>query len=301
MPKPRHSAARQWRGLKVGLRNKLTPWRDQLLDLRAEIEAQLDFSDEGDVGDLPPTFADQVSALAEQIGMARDNVERGRVVREGMRVALAGHPNAGKSSLLNALVKSDIAIVTEEPGTTRDVREVPIDICGHLVVLLDLAGLRVTSSKAEAEGVRRALAALGQADLILWLAAPGEPQEIPDFGRIPVWILASKADLGEVTILHDLAISIQNKDALARLGQRLADFASQLSGGGEPVLVSRERDRAALTEAQDNLLAALTKFDSFEILAETLRLASQALERLIGRVDAEQVLDRLFSGFCIGK
>lgn len=285
-----------------GLTERIDAWRDQLLDLRAEIEAQLDFADEGDVGELPTYFADQVLALHTEIEAARDNVERGRVVREGLRVALAGPPNAGKSSLLNALAKSDIAIVTDEPGTTRDVREVPVDIGGQLVVLLDLAGLRETESKAEAEGVRRARAEIAAADLVLWLAAPDvAPRPTPRFGDIPVWRVATKADLAAPEPPFDVALSVQTGQGVDELTARLAAFAQSLTGSGEPVLVSRERDRQALEAALGSLGTTLANLDAPELAAESLRVTSQALERLVGRIDAERVLDRLFSSFCIGK
>ncbi|HTM76296.1 MAG TPA: tRNA uridine-5-carboxymethylaminomethyl(34) synthesis GTPase MnmE [Devosia sp.] len=285
-----------------GLTAQIDLWRDQLLDLRAEIEARLDFSDEGDVGDLPTSFASDVDALEASIAAALETVERGRVVREGLRVALAGAPNAGKSSLLNALAKSEIAIVTDEPGTTRDVREVPIDIGGQLVIFLDLAGLRETASKAEAEGVRRAQAEIERADLILWLAAPDVPEA--DWAQpldVPVWRIATKADLGPLPQAYDLALSTLKGNGLERLLQRLGDFAAERVGQGEPVLLSRERDRAALAAAVQALAATRTMLDDPELAAESLRIASQALERLVGRIDAERVLDRLFASFCIGK
>src|SRR5690606_645303 len=120
-----------------GLTRQLEGWRERLLDLRAEIEAQLDFSDEGDVGQVPVNFGESVDKLRAELLAAAGSVGRGRIVREGLRVALAGPPNAGKSSLLNALSRSEVAIVTDEPGTTRDVREVAIDLSGQLVLLID--------------------------------------------------------------------------------------------------------------------------------------------------------------------
>ena len=147
-----------------GLARKIGGWRATLLDLRAEIEARLDFSDEGDVdATLPENVAHDIAALRDDMADANASFERGRVVRDGLRVAIAGPANAGKSSLLNALVKSDVAIVSDEPGTTRDVREVALDLAGHLVILVDMAGLRDADSKAEAEGVRRARAEIGRA------------------------------------------------------------------------------------------------------------------------------------------
>ncbi|MDB5586853.1 MAG: tRNA uridine-5-carboxymethylaminomethyl(34) synthesis GTPase MnmE [Devosia sp.] len=288
--------------LEGGLTAQVDHWRDQLLDLRAEIEARLDFSDEGDVGELPASFAQNLDALAQSIGAALGTVERGRIVREGLRVALAGAPNVGKSSLLNALAKSDIAIVTDEPGTTRDVREVPIDIGSQLVIFLDLAGLRETASKAEAEGVRRAQAEIEQANLVLWLVAPdvADVDFIAPFGA-PVWRIGTKSDLGRSADYVDLALSTQSKDGLDDLLARLTAFASEQSGSGEPILVSRERDRAALDEAGTALSRAKLALGDPELAAESLRIASQSLERLVGRIDAERVLDRLFASFCIGK
>ena len=282
-----------------GLSQRIDHWRDQLLDLRAEIEARLDFSDEGDVGDMPTSFGDSIGVLRADIANALASVEHGRIVREGVRVALAGPPNVGKSSLLNALAKSDIAIVTDEAGTTRDVREVPLDIGGQLYILLDLAGLRETDSKAEAEGVRRARLAIEQADIVLWLSAPdvqGEERP-PEHER--QLIVGTKRDIAAVADA-DIAVSVQTGDGLDELLARIEEMGKALAGG-EPALVSRERDRKALQSAVEALDAAARQLAMPELAAESLRIASQALERLVGRLDAERVLDRLFASFCIGK
>lgn len=283
-----------------GLSRQIDDWRNRLLDLRAEIEARLDFSDEGDVGDgLPEQFGGDIAALKASIGTALASVEHGRIVREGIRVALAGVPNAGKSSLLNALARSDIAIVTDEAGTTRDVREVPLDIAGQLFVLLDLAGLRETDSKAEAEGVRRALHAIELADIVLWLTAPDTADMTPPTISVPMLHIATKSDLGG-DIAADIAVSAQTGAGLHELFARLRAIGETL-GTGEPALLSRERDRLALQDASTALDAAATRLDDMELAAENLRQASFALERLVGRLDAERVLDRLFMSFCIGK
>ena len=282
-----------------GLSRRVELWRDQLLDLRAEIEARLDFSDEGDVGDLPADFGRNLAMLRDDVAEALASVEHGRIVREGIRVALAGPPNAGKSSLLNALAKSDIAIVTDEAGTTRDVREVPLDISGQLYILLDLDGLRDTDSKAEAEGVRRARQAIEQADMVLWLSAPnvaGEPLQIEGGRYLRV---GTKLDLGDVADV-DIAVSAQTGKGLQELLSRIEQIGQTLAAG-EPSLLSRERDRLALESAIAALDASTRQLASPELAAESLRVASQALERLVGRLDAERVLDRLFASFCIGK
>lgn len=283
-----------------GLSQRIDDWRDQLLDLRAEIEARLDFSDEGDVAEsLPESFGAAIAALRAELAEALASIEHGRIVREGIRVALAGPPNAGKSSLLNALAKSDIAIVTDEAGTTRDVREVPLDIGGQLYILLDLAGLRETDSKAEAEGIRRARQAIDQADIVLWLMAPDliETEALPAHPRL--LRVATKLDLGSASAA-DLAVSAQTGEGLPTLLAEIERLGSTLAQG-EPSLLSRERDRAALAGAMEALDQSARQLDMPELAAESLRIASQALERLVGRIDAERVLDRLFASFCIGK
>ncbi len=283
-----------------GLSKRIDDWRDHLLDLRAEIEARLDFSDESDVDDaLPPSFGSAILTLANDIEQALASIEHGRIIREGIRVALAGPPNVGKSSLLNALARSDIAIVTDEAGTTRDVREVPLDIGGQLYLLLDLAGLRDTDSKAEAEGVRRALQAIAEADIVLWLTAP----DIADTGEVlagaNVIHVGTKRDLALVNGA-DLAVSAKTGAGIDHLLERLEQEGRDLVTG-EPSLLSRERDRAALAAADEALRRSALQLHSPELAAESLRIASQALERLLGRLDAERVLDRLFASFCIGK
>ena len=282
-----------------GVSQQIAAWRETLLDARAEIEARLDFADEGDVSaELPANVVTSIEHLSTELAEAVESVGRGRIVREGLRVALAGPPNVGKSSLLNALSRSDLAIVSDEPGTTRDVREVALDLGGRLVVLVDMAGLRRTESRAEVEGVRRAEAEIAQADLVLWLSAPDvEPLEPPP--RTPLWTVGTKADLGPVAAQHIL--SVRAGTGLGELLAALAAFAEDAAGAGAPALVSRERDLAALRSAQAALDRFVSEGATDEIAAEHLRQASLALERLLGRIDTEHVLDRLFAAFCIGK
>lgn len=282
------------------LTERIDGWRHSLLDLRAEIEARLDFSDEGDVADdLPANFQGQLAELKISISDALASVNSGRIVREGIRVALAGPPNAGKSSLINALSKSDVAIVSDEAGTTRDVREVPLDIGGQLFVLLDLAGLRETSSKAEAEGIRRAERAIASADILLWLRAPDTEAAVHPQTNAIILHVATKSDI-ETQMGHDVALSNTTGAGLDVLIAKLKTLGEGLTGV-EPSLISHERDRLGLEEALGALNDAQSQLSNWELAAEALRQASSSLERLIGRVDAEQVLDRLFSSFCIGK
>jgi tRNA modification GTPase len=285
------------------LSRQLESWRLRLLDTRAEIEARLDFADEGDVDtDLPPSVGETIDELLLEMTKALADLSHGRIVREGLRVALAGLPNAGKSSLLNALANSDLAIVSDEPGTTRDVREVAIDVGGQLVILVDMAGLRETESRAEAEGVRRARAEIGQADLVLWLVAADGENALPGIETTaPRWTIGTKSDLGVSNGSVALDISVKTGDGLGALLDRLTLFAETATGHGEPALLDRERDREAVASAISALRDARASLSQMELAAEALRRAADALSRLLGRMDTEMVLDRLFAAFCIGK
>lgn len=292
-----------------GLTREVDGWRERLLDLRAEIEAQLDFSDEGDVGALPATFRDDLLALHQDISRVAASVGQGRILRHGFRVVLGGPPNVGKSSLLNALSRSDAAIVSDEPGTTRDLKEVPLDVNGQLVVLIDSAGLRDTTSKAEAIGVERARAAMVAADLILWLQAPDQPvaapPTFPELGeeqwrRPPVLKVGTKLDRGTVAG-SEHAVSVPTGAGIAELLDLLYHASGASSVRAGEVLVSHERDRESLLAAALAVAEAEADMGDPEIAAEHLRHASAALERLLGKMDAESVLDHLFAAFCIGK
>ncbi|WP_375451095.1 tRNA uridine-5-carboxymethylaminomethyl(34) synthesis GTPase MnmE [uncultured Devosia sp.] len=290
-----------------GLTRRVESWRERLLDLRAVIEAQLDFSDEGDVGELPQSFLTEAQALRGDIGSVLALRGQGRIIRSGFRVVLAGPPNAGKSSLLNALSQSDVAIVSDEAGTTRDLKEVPLDLEGQLIILIDSAGLRDTASKAEAIGVDRARQAMVQADLVLWLQAADQVAETkPEFTdvnqhlRPPVLIVGTKHDLGIVPGAQT-SVSAATGEGLAELLTKILDASGARHVRAADVLVSHEQDRAALLAAFRELTEVESLLEQSELAAERLRGSSMALERLLGRIDAEAVLDRLFASFCIGK
>lgn len=293
----RQQAVAQANGLLAG---RAAKWREGLLDLRAELEARLDFSDEGDVpADLPAHFWRSVSSLSADMRAALGDAARGERVREGFRVAILGPPNAGKSSLLNALARRDVAIVTEEAGTTRDVLEVPLDIDGYPVVLFDTAGLRETASLAESEGVRRATRTAEEADLVLWLGDCRFPRgAAPAIDAAAIWPVPTKIDLSRAADRAPLAVSTRTGEGLDALVERIGEAAAQAMGRGN-ALVARRRQREAISAAASALEAAPGVAD--EVAADLLRAASDAIGRLSGRVDVEDVLDRLFGEFCVGK
>lgn len=291
-----------------GLSVQIASWREAILQLRAEIEAHLDFSDEDDVPDqLSETFFSDLSHLQATLQTALAGYDGGRIVREGFRVVLAGPPNAGKSSLLNALTSSDVAIVSPEAGTTRDVREVQIDLNGQLVLFYDVAGLRETESLAEAEGVRRARQAMGDADLVVWLQPadmvqpsgpdPNDLQWAPDFPE--VMRVHSKADLLARSV-DGLAVSVKQEGSVQTLLRLVEERACAHIREDAP-LISHLRDREAIAQALDEVRRAQNASRALEMRAEDLRLAGAALAHLTGHMGAEAVLDRLFAGFCIGK
>jgi tRNA modification GTPase len=299
----RRQAIRQSEG---GLTAAVEGWRDRLIAAMALVEAGIDFSDEGDV----PTAAraqarDEIAGLAEDLRRAQADVG-GERLRDGFRIAIIGAPNAGKSSLLNALARREAAIVADAPGTTRDVVEVHLDLGGYPVIVADTAGLRETADAAEQEGVRRARSRAEEADLVLWLqpADEGEPQ--PELAtNAVVWRVASKIDLAEhgARLDADHAVSAQTGAGLEALIDALAIAARAALGSGEHAGVTRARHRAAVAEAVEGLARTLASWAELpdELIAEELRRAAQALGRITGRVGVEDVLDRLFSSFCIGK
>lgn len=288
-------------------------WRDSLLDATALVESAIDFTDEADVG--VQTFAEGraiVAGLAAAIRHHLDDGHRGEILRDGFRVALAGPPNVGKSSLLNALARRPAAIVSDEAGTTRDVIEVRLDLGGFPVLVSDTAGLRQTEMRIEQEGIRRTLQTAREADLILWLVDPHAPQvQLPDdlkpFADRTLVIL-NKADLladGLPPALPDdsVLISAETGVGLPELTARLAAIAEErLDDRGRQPALTNARQRALVAEAVRHLEAFLEGDpNATELRAEDLRQAAGALGRLTGRVDVEEVLDRIFSRFCIGK
>jgi tRNA modification GTPase len=294
----RQQALRQMDG---ALGDLAASWRGLLIQAMSLLAAELDFSDEGDVsGPLQQQALELAEEVLGSLRQALGSFAMGERVREGFVVVLAGPPNAGKSSLLNALARRDVAIVSPIAGTTRDTLEVRLDLAGLPVILIDTAGLRESSDPIEAEGVRRARALVSRADLVLGLRAiDSDPYRIEN--ETQLLKVATKSDLSGSIMPDEQAISVKTGAGVSEL---LAEIAARLQqlGSGEPALLTRERHRIAVTDAVAALERVVSaRHQQAELLAEDIRLAVVALERLVGRVDVEDVLDRLFAGFCIGK
>ncbi|SDO51604.1 tRNA modification GTPase trmE [Aureimonas jatrophae] len=274
-------------------------WARRLLRARALIEAEFDFSDEGDVGESAARgVRSEVEALRVDIERRLRGARRGEIGREGFRVAIAGAPNAGKSSLLNALSAREAAIVSPEAGTTRDLVEVRLDLGGAVVILTDTAGLRETDGLVERIGIERARAAIGEADLVLSLAEPGHAFEALDT-QAPVWPLRTKADLA---LPHgEPALSTATGLGLDTLLERISNAAREAAGDPAEVVPTRERHRLVLAETAAILAAYDPEHQPPEVAAETLRLAADRLGSLTGRTGVEDLLGVIFSEFCVGK
>ena len=268
-------------------------WRRGVLALGAAVEAVLDFADEDDVAGLPEDFAEGCRTLAEAIGrwLGRPRAE---ALREGFRVVLAGPPNVGKSSLFNALTESEAAITSPIPGTTRDVIVRPVALDGVPFAFFDTAGLRERADDAiEAIGIGRARAALERADLVLWLGPEGAGGK--------GWDIDARCDLPDRTAKRSPrhVVSARTGEGLDRLRADLVAAARvALPAPGEAAI--GERQARLLGECRDAVLAAAHESDPL-LVAEALRLARLALDRLVGRAGTEAMLDALFARFCIGK
>ena len=274
---------------------KILKWQDELLGLAAMTEAALDFSDEDDVPDagIESAIADGLAALAAAAAaeLARPSAER---LRDGIRVVIAGPPNAGKSTLLNALAGREAAIVSDIAGTTRDRIDVPVALGGVAYLLSDTAGLRGHSDDAiEAIGMERAEAAIEEADILLWLGAPA------DAPRADAIRIAAQADRLPAPSGADLAVSALTGQGMTELVAHIDARARRLiPAEGDYALGARQRH--GVTDFQAALAAAAQESDLL-LVAEHLRAARIALDRLTGRAGTEDMLDALFGRFCIGK
>ncbi|MGV1014356.1 MAG: tRNA uridine-5-carboxymethylaminomethyl(34) synthesis GTPase MnmE [Methyloceanibacter sp.] len=301
-------------------------WRAELIKAQALIEAGLDFADEGDVvADVQVKAEAIVRDLLAAISKHLSD-KRGERLRDGFRVVIAGPPNAGKSSLLNALARRDVAIVSEEAGTTRDAIEVHLDLGGIPVLLIDTAGLREAAGAVEAEGVARARAHAEAADLVLWLVDATAPQWTPPPGflvsgsgrvsdAIPSQIGAIPSQINAISVLNkrDLAPEMTPPESVAAISAKTGEgldvllksleqraISATASDAGAPLL-TRTRHRTELDAAHSALARFADKSLIPELKAEELRVAARHLGRLTGHIDVEDVLGAIFAEFCIGK
>lgn len=281
------------------LTRRIEAFRQDITELRALIEADIDFSDEGDVPThLWATAQSEASRVAQSLRSLLAGAQRGERMREGAVVAIIGPPNVGKSSLINALSGRDVAIVSQQPGTTRDTLEAPISLDGWPVILVDTAGLRSSEDAVEREGMRRARAVAERAALCLRLVSIDVPVMVDTPAGIETLTIGTKSDLGAVPDV-DIAVSVAREEGLVVLRRRIVEKVAAGFDGEAPV-ISRARQATAIRHAAEALEAAV-EAPLPELCAEDLRRASHALGELLGVIDVERVLDRLFAGFCIGK
>ncbi|WP_407865891.1 tRNA uridine-5-carboxymethylaminomethyl(34) synthesis GTPase MnmE [Phyllobacterium phragmitis] len=287
-------------------RDLYTGWRKELIQARALIEAELDFADEADVpGSVSAKVWQAMELLSGQLARHLAEGQRASVFRDGLHVVIVGAPNAGKSSLLNALAGRDVAIISEEAGTTRDLIEVKLDLSGIPVFLTDTAGLRETEGQVEKIGIERARARVASADLVLLLEdmSRPEPVELPHSGG-EIWRVGNKRDLA-VSVpgeKWDFLISARSSEGVDELIAAITRFAEAKAGDLGDVVPTRRRHMDLLAETRREIDEALGHENlPLELRAEHLRRASQFLGRITGDVDVEDILDVIFSQFCIGK
>ena len=305
----RKQALRQSRGKLADLYES---WRSSLIDAAALVEASLDFTDEADVA--ADAFAQGrtiIEDLARRLDRHLADGNRGEILRSGFQVVLAGPPNVGKSSLLNALARRDAAIVSAEAGTTRDVIEVRLDLGGLPVIVSDTAGIRETDAAVEQEGIRRSVVRASEADLVIWLTdidapEPLLPKELLQLAERTL-LVVNKVDLavvqGQLVLPDDMiAVSVKTGDGLDSLTDRLAAIVKDRIAPGDVPALTQHRHRTLLEDAADSLRAFLAgDANQVELRAEDLRRAAVSVGRITGRIDVEDVLDQVFGRFCIGK
>jgi len=308
------SSILQMRG---SLKEKVSDIRNKLVELSALIEAELDFSDEEIDRTSNNQIADLITTLLEKSNTILNNYKFGKIVREGAIIPIVGKPNAGKSSLLNAILDNERAIVTPIPGTTRDSIEEEVDIGGYLVRLIDTAGVHYSDDSVEKMGVERSLALIESSDLIIWLLDRSSPinEEDLEIMRLldgkNVIAVESKIDINrhsgfdplKQNIDLDLSISSTTNDGLDVLTTTIVEKLENIDLG-EPILLTNARQAAALKNGAESLKEALKSAEegaSGELIAVDLRNAMNHLGEITGEITTDDILNEIFGRFCIGK
>ena len=305
----RKQALRQMQG---GLRGIYEIWREGLLDGLAQIEGEIDFPDEADIPDALshkayPYLTRVIAAMEE--GLA--NADKGEAVRHGVDIAIIGRPNAGKSTLLNALAMREAAIVSDEAGTTRDIVSINTVLSGIAVRLSDTAGLRETENKVEAEGVKRALNLAREAEIRIGVVDSSDVSALPDIlkelegGDI---LVLNKSDLAATPqnvsreTLHVISTSFEDAASIDTLRSLLEQEVAARFAVGDNAGLTRARHRDCVKRAKDSLERAAGNLAyAPELAGDDIRTALHALKELAGETDIESVFDRIFSRFCVGK
>ncbi len=306
--------------LKGGLSRRINKLFEQLLAVQAQLEAAIDFSEEGLTFQSRETTGRQIEDVKNEMLSLVQSFRQGKIIREGMRVTLVGKPNVGKSSLLNALMQEDRAIVTDIPGTTRDTLEERVRIKDIHIVIIDSAGLRDNPEMIEEEGIRRTRNALAQSDLALVLFDPSQPLDgndellMNEVGDQPRCVLLNKSDLEQKWTKEKVEKFLQGEKPIslsAKTGTGLEDLKEAIYNhairgerGGEPIAITRERHRDHLQQAAEALDTAsrnMVSGCSEELIAVDVTLAMEHLGSVLGKTFAEDLLDKIFGQFCIGK
>lgn len=300
-------AQRAWAVRQMGgeLQNLYDSWRKQLVEYMAYLEAFIDFPEEEIPSEKMAVINDGIHSLMHKIAAHLDDNNRGLNLKDGFQIAIIGAPNVGKSSLLNALTHKDVAIVSEIEGTTRDVVEVYLDIAGYPVVIADTAGLRQTDEQIEKEGIKRALKKAEEASLLIAMGDAGkgilDKKTKETFEKhqnsLLIW---NKSDKTDKKLSDGIMISVKTGQGIDKLYDKIKEKVIDEMGSSDEIMLTRLRYKTALKDCGEALGRALNE-NELELKAEELRLASRALGKITGFVRTEELLDVIFSSFCIGK
>ncbi|MBE6449325.1 MAG: tRNA uridine-5-carboxymethylaminomethyl(34) synthesis GTPase MnmE [Alphaproteobacteria bacterium] len=301
-------AQRAWAVRQMGgeLQKIYDAWRLDLINSMAYLEAFIDFPEEEIPSEKMLEIDDKIHELLHKIALHLDDKGRGESLKNGFQIAIVGAPNVGKSSLLNALAKKDVAIVSETAGTTRDIVEVYLDIAGYPVVIADTAGLRQTDEQIEKEGIKRALKRVEDASLVIAMGlaenAPilDEQTQKACLNHDNVLLVWNKVDKGQGDVSSGIPVSVKNEQGMDELWQAITEKVVETMGSSSEVMLTRLRYKTALKECGEALGRALNETE-LELKAEELRLAARSLGKITGIVSTEDLLDVIFSSFCIGK